>query len=227
MIGQGGNPRDGTRVDPGVYDAATDLLRRRAGLLFPASRRPTVEAAMLHIMRRSGIADGPTLVKLLDEDGAIFDDFVAEVTIGESYFFREAAQFELIRSRVIPELIAARPGRRIRAWSAASAAGEEAYSIAITLAELQIDGEVNGTDISRPRLRAARHGEYRQWALRGADAAMVSRWFRSDGDRYTVAAAARQHTTFRYLNLAEDTYTRQAYDLLAAVRSAEGTRGGV
>ena len=160
---------------------------------------------MLRVMRHSGVADA-ALVALLAEDSALFDNLVAEVTIGETYFFRESAQFELIRTDIIPRLITARPGRRIRAWSSACASGEEAYSLAITLVEQHVDGEVFGTDISRPRLRAAQHGVYRKWALRGVADATIDRWFRRDDDRYTIAAPARQHTTFGYLNLAEDCY---------------------
>lgn len=201
----GGEPLRASRtIDPDIVVATTALLRRRAGLLFPNSRRAALEAAMLRVMQDAGVPDGATLVTLLAEDGAIFDNLVAEVTIGESYFFREGAQFDLIRSEIIPSLTAARPGRRIRAWSAACAAGEEAYSLAITLAEQQVDGEVLGTDISRPRLRAARQGVYRQWAMRGVNPTAIERWFQRDGEQFTVAATARQHTTFRYLNLAED-----------------------
>ena len=189
-----------------MFAATTDLLRIHAGLLFPASRYPAIEAAMFRAMRHAGLTDATAFVVRLATDEAVLDDLVAEVTIGETYFFREPAHFDLIRDTILPRLLAARPGRRIRAWSAACASGEEAYSLAITLLDAGVEGDVLGTDISRPRLRAAHEGVYRKWSLRGVADATVARWFDHDGDRYTIAASARRHATFGYLNLAADSY---------------------
>jgi hypothetical protein len=64
------------------------------------------------------------------------DDLVGEITVGETYFFREAAQFEFIRWNILRDLLARRePGHVLRAWSAGCASGEEAYSLAILLTE--------------------------------------------------------------------------------------------
>ena len=61
---------------------------------------------------------------------AVLDDLVSELTVGETYFFRDPAQLEFIRRTILPEL-RSQPGRAIRAWSSGCASGEEAYSLAI------------------------------------------------------------------------------------------------
>ena len=197
---------DRPTIDRRLFADATDALRRRAGLVFPEARHEGVEAAILRVMKHAGVVDLPAMIALLVEGGAVFDDLVAEVTIGESYFFREPAQFEVIRDLILPDLRSRWPRRRIRAWSAAASTGEEAYSLAITLRQQNIDGEVIATDISRPRLRAARRGSYRQWSFRGVPQPTIDRWFRRDGDRFIVDPEVRASVDYRYLNLAEDSY---------------------
>jgi chemotaxis protein methyltransferase CheR len=207
VIDRIGQSRQATRtIDSAAFATTTDLLRVHAGLLFPASRHPAIEAAMFRAMRHAGVADTTTFVARLAADEAVLDDLVAEVTIGETYFFRESAHFDLLRTDILPQLLAARPGRRVRAWSAACASGEEAYSLAITLLDARVEGDVLGTDISRPRLRAAHEGVYRKWSLRGVADATVDHWFDRDGDRYAIAPKPRRYTTFGYLNLAADAY---------------------
>jgi chemotaxis protein methyltransferase CheR len=81
------------------------------------------------------------------------------LTTNETYFFRESKHFDLLR-----ELATAARGRAqpFRVWSAASSSGEEAYSIAMVLADILGDGawEIVGSDISARVLERARTGHY-------------------------------------------------------------------
>ena len=81
------------------------------------------------------------------------------LTTNETYFFREPKHFDFLREKVIPQLVPAKP---IRIWSAASSSGEEAYSIAMTLAEelVSTPWEIFGSDISTHVLAIARNGHY-------------------------------------------------------------------
>ncbi len=70
-------------------------------------------------------------------DTALLDELIAEVTVGETYFFRDAAQFEQLRAEIIPELRRLHGAEHIiRAWSAGCATGEEPYSLAILFEEM-------------------------------------------------------------------------------------------
>lgn len=81
------------------------------------------------------------------------------LTTNETYFFREPRHFELLRARALE---AHRLGRGLRVWSAACSSGEEAYSIAMVLADCLGMGawEVVGTDISTRVLKTAARGHY-------------------------------------------------------------------
>ncbi|HZV63758.1 MAG TPA: protein-glutamate O-methyltransferase CheR [Telluria sp.] len=81
------------------------------------------------------------------------------LTTNETYFFREAKHFDLLRELA---LAAKANGRPLRVWSAACSTGEEVYSIAMVLADVLEDRpwEVLGTDISTRVLERARRGHY-------------------------------------------------------------------
>jgi chemotaxis protein methyltransferase CheR len=190
-----------------AYQALESVVRERSGLIFQPLRRNAVESAASRVMQRIGISDPSAFLPLVEQDGAVFDDLMAEITIGETYFFREAAHFTLLRRTIIPQFRARQAaGQRLRAWSAGCSTGEEPYSIAIALREEGVDGTVVGTDVSRARLGAARHGDYRRWSFRGVPETTIERYFTRDGDVYHLDPRVRRDVDFRYLNLASDCY---------------------
>lgn len=109
----------------------------------------------------------------------------AEITIGETFFFRYAEQFDALTSRILPDLIARnRDRRRLRIWSAGCASGAEPYSVAIVLRNLLGEAwgdwqvSVIGTDMNVSAIAAARQADFGRWALRSLPEADRSRYFR-------------------------------------------------
>ncbi len=139
----------------------------------------------------------------------LLDELVGEVTVGETYFFREPQQLAVIRDEVLPTLLASRPPKQpVLCWSAGCATGEEPYTLALLLAELGSlsTAQVLGTDLSRAALAWAHRARYRRWSFRGVPPDMLASRFQPAGDHYTVAPEIRQAVRFGYLNLAEDTW---------------------
>ncbi|MCM2256352.1 MAG: protein-glutamate O-methyltransferase CheR [Vicinamibacteria bacterium] len=140
---------------------------------------------------------------------------MAGLTVGETYFFRDAASFDALRDDVLPELIERRRSqgsRRLRVWSAACATGEEAYSLAILLDRLLPDrGDwkvtILATDIHVGALDVARRGLYREWSFRQTPADIRARYFRAHGsDAFEIDPAIRSAVAFAPLNLAAEIY---------------------
>ena len=141
--------------------------------------------------------------------GNLFDDLVTELTIGETYFFRESRHFEWLRSTLLPELRARGNGEQsIRIWSAGCASGEEAYSLAMACTRdgLAARSHVLATDISRAALARARQAVYTTWSLRGEGVESASTYLKPIGDRFQVVDEVRRLVTFEHLNLALDIY---------------------
>ena len=160
-------------------------------------------------MRRSRVSDTAVYCARLEVEQALLDDLLAEITVGETYFFREPQQFTVIRDEILPAIVPNRSrARDVRMWSAGCATGEEAYSLAILLRERGLAGSARilATDLSRSALARARKGHYSRWSFRGVSDDIVQRHFRRVGDRFEVQPALRDSVQFGYLNLAEDRY---------------------
>jgi chemotaxis protein methyltransferase CheR len=191
------------------YQAIAELVVTRSGLSFPAGRQDGAERGIRRAMERAGVRDASQYRGLLDRDQKAFDDLMVELTVGETYFFREPAQFEFIRRQVLPE-IRHRQGddHDIRVWSAACASGEEAYSLAVLLEESGQAGRAHvlATDISRAALAKAARAEYTTWSLRGDGAKAVRPYLRRGGDGWVIDEKIRRYVRFEHLNLALDVY---------------------
>jgi chemotaxis protein methyltransferase CheR len=151
-----------------------------------AARRQ-LPAAWVEALRRTGPAD------------AELRWLIEAFTIGETTFGRDPEQLagvaDALRQR-------GAGGRRLRVWSAACATGEEAFTLAMILAEAELAGEVRGTDLNEASVAAARNGgPYSTYRLMPLSPAARQRWFRADGQVWSVNHALRQRVTFGVHNL--------------------------
>lgn len=136
------------------------------------------------------------------------DTLIADLTIGETYFFRDREQFDAIRDVVIPEILDRKQSsKRLRIWSAGCANGAEPYSLAITLArELghRLDGwnvSIYATDINRQSLADAEAGRFQEWSLRSTSDAVKRECFSADGRAWSIHPEYQEWTTFSHMNL--------------------------
>ncbi|WP_375768546.1 chemotaxis protein CheR [Archangium gephyra] len=194
------------------YVAIIDLVAARAGLLPPSCPAAAMEG-IDRAMARAGLPDFPTYLARLEADAALLDDLLVELTIGETYFFRNPEHFQFVRHQVLPDM-RRRLGAShvVRAWSAGCASGEEPYSLAVLLMEEGYGHqmEVRATDVSRAALSRARVARYGEWSLRGPEASRMRPFLHPEGRRYTLDAQVRDRVHFGYLNLADDTWPSHA-----------------
>lgn len=91
-------------------------------------------------------------------------------TVNETYFFREEAQFMVLKNKILPEL-AQRCGKNIKVWSAASSSGEEIYSLHLLAKSMGINSTCIASDINTEVLAACEKGKYKKNAVRTVDGA--------------------------------------------------------
>lgn len=196
--------------------ALSKLVEERLGLCFPAERLGEFERKIHTIASQNGASCPQDYVmKLLSSTWrqTEIELLVKQLTVGETYFFRDKTAFEALRTTVLPELIAARrvQDRRLRIWSAGCCTGEEAYSIAILLTQLIPDWKewnltVLGTDINPQFLQRATAGIYSQWSFREWPDGRSRYLVPLGGGKHELRAEFRQIVSFAPLNLAEDSY---------------------
>lgn len=191
--------------------ASTDVLARAAALLAREAGMAPRERELAQALRDcccdNGVEDADTYLARLEECPSLIDDLVGALAIGETYFFRDAGQFDLVRREIVPSLIREH-GPALRVWSAGCASGEEAYSLAVALAETGVEPTppVLGSDISRAALRKAEEGTYGEWSFRGVPDAVRERYFEREGARSRIRGGIRARVRFGWLNLSSESY---------------------
>jgi chemotaxis protein methyltransferase CheR len=186
------------------------LLHRRSGLMLSPDKAVLLDRRLKPVIRRFGLSDLPSLVRQLRlGQEALASEVTEAMTVNETSFFRDASQFDVLREQVLPRLLAARGAdRRLRIWSAAAAAGQEAYSIAMLLDEMGLADQswsvdLVATDISGEAVSRAQKGEYSPFEIqRGLSPERLSRYFSHGPDGvFTIAETLRRAVTFRRFNL--------------------------
>ncbi len=129
------------------------------------------------------------------------------LTVHETYFFREAAQFDVMKQHVLQLTKQKNTRPLFRFLSAGCSTGEEAYSIAMALLDLpgagcEWDFEVVGVDVDPAAIRKAQLGSYGAYSFRGCSAALRSRHFQPLGsDRFLINERVKEKVRFETLNL--------------------------
>jgi len=200
------------------YTLFRDLVLERSGLCFPEERRAMLSRGVSEAMRRcASVMDTAEYYELLRASASNsqpWKKLVAELTIGETYFFRNKGHFDALSKRILPELIAQRRhlNRNIRIWCAGCATGEEPYSVAMLLNELIPDARswnilILATDIDEGSLQKAREGVYSPWSFRGVEQRIQDTYFTEDGrGGYWLDDSVKRMVNFSYLNLVQDHY---------------------
>jgi chemotaxis protein methyltransferase CheR len=208
---------------PAAFDTLASLLRTKSGLTIGMDKLYLLETRLAGIVKREKLPDMNGLAERLRRPGndALARDVVEAMTTNESFFFRDDKPFLHFRTQALPRLVAARsPGSPLRVWSAAASSGQEAYSLAMIVAESTavLGGrkvEIVGTDIARDPLARAREGIYSQFEVqRGLPVQMLMRYFRKDENNWRIADAIRGMAQFREYNLLTDLRPLGRFDIV-------------
>ena len=191
---------------PVAFETLATLLKTRSGLIIGTDKVYLLETRLSGIIKREKLADLNALAERLRRPGTdlLAREVVEAMTTNESFFFRDDKPFAHFRAQALPRLIAARPpGTPLRVWSAASSSGQEAYSLAMSVAESagMLAGrkvEIIGTDIAREQLAKAREGVYSQFEVqRGLPVQLLMRYFRKEEASWRLSDTIRAMAQFR------------------------------
>jgi chemotaxis protein methyltransferase CheR len=190
------------------------LIENRSGILFDDSRdRFFITRVNEHLEDRK-LSRGSDLLRLITSSNVEYDSLLQRLLTQETSFFRYPAVFEALEKKVLPELHTRKfweSPRSLRIWSAGCATGEEAYSIAMTVADaLEFADAWNihilATDVSRKALDHAEQGIYDQRELETVSPRHREMNFSPSGDQYMIKPRIRNLVTFAPMNLAQVVY---------------------
>lgn len=136
-----------------------------------------------------------------------------EITIGETFFFRNQPQLDALRNVVIPRIVEARAKmalRHLRIWSAGCSTGEESYTLSIMLMEeltARLKGwtfEIIATDLNERSVAHAKAGIYGSYATRYLTPVIRQKYFTANGENLQVNSEVKTHVSITRVNLLDD-----------------------
>lgn len=200
-------------MPPKMTDTELGLFTRYvadiSGIALDESKRYLLESRLDDLMREQRCA---TFAELYGRaragaDKALENRIVDAVSTHETSFFRDAKMYDLIKHKLVPDLLGEDVKKPLKIWSAACSNGQEAYSLTMILQEILFDlsrsgVSILGTDISEGSVNAANRGEYTPLELgRGLDPRLQTKHFRRVGAAYRIADELRAVCRFQVDNL--------------------------
>lgn len=212
-----------TTLSNDAFEFVRSLIHQQAAIVIDSSKSYLVESRLAPLARKEGASSVDAFLRQVRSQRSVSlqQQIVEAMTTNETLFFRDGPAFDALRLQVIPELIKQRSAQKsLNIWSAASSTGQEPYSIAMLLRECfpglgAWDVRIFATDVSREVLEAAKKGQFSQIEInRGLPAALLVKYFRQGGTRWTIRDDIRQMVTFAPCNLASDWPSMPKFDLI-------------
>jgi chemotaxis protein methyltransferase CheR len=216
-----GTPATVTEILPENYRFLQAHIYSNVGIVLEANKSYLFESRLAPIVKQFSLGSINALCDLLaaKRDPAISHQVVEAMTTNETYFFREPAQYESIRSVLLPQLKEdRRVTKKMRFWSAASSTGQEAYSLAMLLIDEGFkdwDIQILGTDFSSKVVERARSANYQQIEVnRGLPTALLVKHFKRSGMEWQLSDTVRRMARFETIDLRKNMRTLGPFDLV-------------
>lgn len=180
-----------------------ELMRRETGIATKPAQLPSLEAALRRVDPTMTASD--FLVAETADGASLLERMIDEVTVNETFFFRQRPDLDAIDWPSLVARARASGSPHARVWVAATASGEEAYTLAILASEAFAPDPppvlIHATDISTAVLARARDGRYGGRSARLLDRAIASRYFTQEGPDVVVGERLRRIVRFSRQNL--------------------------
>lgn len=196
-------------MKPDDFTFLAQLVRRRSGLVLRPNRASFIESRLSTVLRRYGFRAVGALIHELRHGNDSLARAVSEaMTTNESSFFRDRPVFEKFGESVLPQLLKSRASeKRLRIWSAACAAGQEPYSIAMLLDDHKLLSkgwtiDLIATDFSPEMIARAQEGLYTHYEVqRGLAIRRLVAHFTQENGSWRIHENLRRMVSFRTFNL--------------------------
>ncbi|MBF0468217.1 MAG: protein-glutamate O-methyltransferase CheR [Desulfamplus sp.] len=203
------------KITPAEFDILSKYIMEISGIALSKGKEYLIETRLNPLMEQLGCASYSDLHRKakyeLKKD--IEKKIIDAISTNETYFFRDKSPFTLLQHKIIPDILDRRSKAKtiskpsIRLWSAANSTGQEIYSIAMALDEINVTPQkynikLLGTDISDAAIAQASYGRYNKFEVaRGLDAKRLNKYFNQDGDYWKIKDEIRAMVQFQKMNL--------------------------
>ena len=187
------------------------LIRNSTGHDFSHYKQNTIRRRIERRMAVHQISDIVQYVQYLEKNSTEVDALFKDMLITVTNFFRDPDAFTILNKKVIPAILEKKASQSaIRIWVPGCATGEEAYSIAMLLAEnasrlkVNLNAQIFATDIDQDAVEFARQGSYPDSIAADVSSARLKRFFIKEDLTYRIKKQIREMVVFATQNLIKD-----------------------
>jgi len=195
------------------FEAFKRKVHASYGIDLNAYKRQQMERRLRANMQKHGVSTFLQYFAALNSNKAALEEFRDRITINVSELFRNPDQFEILKSKVLRQLLSARPDLLV--WSAGCSCGAEAYTLAILLDELAPNGrhKIIATDIDEKMLARCSAGVYQENEMRCVSRQRTLKYFDKRPEGYAAKDFLRERIACRRHDLLQDRFDRD-FDLI-------------
>ncbi len=193
------------------FEALLDYLKRSRGFDFTGYKRSSLMRRVLKRMQGVGLEDYAEYLDYLEVHPEEFTHLFNTILINVTAFFRDEAAWDYLAQTIVPTILAEKKaGDPVRVWSAGCASGEEAYTVAMLLAEalgpeaFRQRVKIYATDVDEEALAQARQAGYADTHLQPLSPELRNKYFEPAGNRYVFQADLRRSVIFGRHDLVQD-----------------------
>ncbi|MGH2911296.1 MAG: CheR family methyltransferase [Solirubrobacteraceae bacterium] len=201
---------DTPAFDPDELQRLLEFIHRSRGFDFSGYKRTSLQRRLSKRMQEVGVETPSDYQDYLEVNPHELTELFDTILINVTGFFRDRPAWSYLADDVIPQLLAGHGSDPIRVWCAGCATGEEAYTIAIVLAEALGEDrfiervKIYATDIDEPALNHARHATYSPQAVKGIPEELLARYFEVGARDYSFRPDLRRSVIFGRNDLLQD-----------------------
>lgn len=201
---------DAAGTEEEAFRAVLELLRHHTKVDFTRYKPNTLRRRVQRRMNATRAHDVGDYYQIIKSDPGEVQNLFQDMLISATAFFRDTEQFEALRKELRERLARRRDRSPVRVWSAGCATGEEAYSMAIAVAEileslkLECSVQVFATDIDENAMQVARRGVYSRALLEDLPRDLVNKYFVPQENAYQIKKFIREMVVFSRHDLTRD-----------------------
>jgi two-component system CheB/CheR fusion protein len=193
------------------FEALLEYIKHSRGFDFTGYKRSSLMRRVNRRMQIVNIEDYINYLDYLEVNSEEFNQLFNTLLINVTAFFRDRSAWDYICSEILPRIVASKePNEPIRVWSAACASGEEAYTVAIAIAEIigfdqfRERVKIYATDVDEEALSKARQAVYLEKDIGGLSSEQLEKYFEQSEDRYSFRKELRRSMIFGRNDLVQD-----------------------
>jgi len=202
---------DQEREENRIFEVLLEYLKETRGFDFTGYKRSTLKRRVTRRMQSHHIDNFGDYLEFLEVHPEEFESLFNTILINVTKFLRDADAWDYLHHQILPQLLQQKDKQeQIRVWSAACSSGEEAYSIAMILAEIlgfetfHQRVKIYATDVDEEALEQARWARYQSKALENIPDEWRKRYFEQINNHYVVRADIRRVVIFGRNDLVQD-----------------------